>query len=86
MWPATIAMSSANSTFAWTRRTTTPRTIAAFDAQSAVRSDILGGDGKPYPEQFHIRQPQHVPLAATLGLGVFDKADPRFEHRLVRLA
>jgi uncharacterized protein (DUF362 family) len=56
------------------------------DAESGVRSDILGGDGKPYPEQFHIRQPQHIPLAATLGLGVFDKADPRFEHRSVRLA
>ncbi len=56
------------------------------DAESAVRPDILGGDGKPYPEQFHIRQPQHIPLAATLGLGVFDKADPRFEHRSVRLA
>ena len=56
------------------------------DAQSAIRTDIKGNDGKPYPEQFHIRQPQHVQLAATLGLGVFDKADPRFEHRRIELA
>jgi uncharacterized protein (DUF362 family) len=50
------------------------------DAQSAIRPDIKGNDGKPYPEQFHIRQPQHIPLAATLGLGVFDKSDERFKH------
>jgi hypothetical protein len=35
-------------------------------------------------EQFHIRQPQHVPLAATLGLGWFDKA--RINHRRIELA
>ena len=56
------------------------------DAYSAVREDILGNDGKPYPEQFHIRQPQHIPLAATLGLGIFDKRDERFEHRRIELA
>jgi uncharacterized protein (DUF362 family) len=56
------------------------------DAKSAVRPDILGRDGKPYPEQFHIRQPQHVPLAATLGLGIFDKSDSRFQHRRIDLA
>jgi len=56
------------------------------DAQSALRPDIKGNDGKPYPEQFHIRQPQHIPLAATLGLGVFDKADERFVHRRIKLA
>jgi hypothetical protein len=35
-------------------------------------------------EQFHIRQPQHVPLAATLGLGRFDKAS--IDHRRIDLA
>ena len=55
------------------------------DAHSSIRKDLIGNDGKPYPEQFHIRQPQHIPLAATLGLGVFDKADPRFKHRRIEL-
>lgn len=50
------------------------------DAHSAIRPDIKGNDGNPYPEQFHIRQPQHIALAATLGLGVFDKNDTRFKH------
>src|SRR5439155_24155264 len=36
-------------------------------------------DGKPYPEQLHIRQPQHIPLAETLGLGVFVRG--KIEHR-----
>jgi Domain of unknown function (DUF362) len=30
-------------------------------------------DGKPYPEELHIRQPQHIPLAETLGMGVFKR-------------
>jgi hypothetical protein len=39
--------------------------------------------GQPYPEQLHIRQPQHIPLAETLGLGVFDSG--RIEHRRIEL-
>ncbi len=54
------------------------------DGHSGEREDILGGDGKPYPEQFHIRQPQHIALAATLGLGVFDAG--QIEHRKIALA
>ncbi len=38
-------------------------------------NDPLGTEG------FDVRQPQHVPLAANLGLGVFDKID----HRVVTL-
>ncbi len=42
-------------------------------------------DGKPLPptEQFHIRQPQHVALAALAGLGVFDLK--RIDHRRLTL-
>lgn len=54
--------------------------------RSSLRPDILGSDGKPYGEQFHIRQPQHIALADTLGLGIFDKNDERFEHRRIELA
>lgn len=35
-------------------------------------------------EAFDMRQPQHIPLAGTLGLGVFDKE--KIEHRRVELA
>jgi hypothetical protein len=41
------------------------------------------GDNRRPTEQFHIRQPQHVPLAATLGLGVFDRAN--IEHRRIKI-
>jgi uncharacterized protein (DUF362 family) len=40
--------------------------------------------GRPYPEQLHIRQPQHIPLAETLGLGVFEHS--RMDHRRIQLA
>jgi hypothetical protein len=39
--------------------------------------------GKPYPEELHIRQPQHIPLAETLGMGVFDLN--KIEHRRIEL-
>jgi len=47
--------------------------------------DPLGTEG------FDIRQPQHIPLAANLGLGVFDFKPSRgrrdvIEHRVVNLA
>jgi hypothetical protein len=41
-------------------------------------------EGKPYPEQLHIRQPQHVPLAETLGMGVFQRS--KIQHRKIDLA
>lgn len=34
-------------------------------------------------EQFHIRQPQHIPLAASLGMGVFDMG--AIQHQRVRV-
>jgi hypothetical protein len=40
--------------------------------------------GGPAQESFHIRQPQHVPLAATLGLGTFDRA--KIDYRRIPLA
>ena len=51
-----------------------------------AETGVIEVDGKPYPEQFHIRQPQHVPLAATLGLGVFDPTREKIEHRRIELA
>jgi uncharacterized protein (DUF362 family) len=45
-----------------------------------------GRDGNPPnpKEGFDIRQPQHIPLAAALGLGVGDRK--KIEHRRVKLA
>ena len=45
-----------------------------------------GRDGNPPnpKEGFDIRQPQHIPLAAALGLGVADQA--QIKHRKVTLA
>jgi hypothetical protein len=40
-------------------------------------------NGKPVHEQLHIRQPQHVALAQTLGMGVFDLQ--KIEHRRIDL-
>ena len=42
-------------------------------------------------EGFDIRQPQHIPLAANLGLGIFDYKSPRgrkhqIDHRVVNVA
>lgn len=41
-------------------------------------------NGRPSWEQFHSRQPQHIPLASMLGLGVFDKE--KITHERVDLA
>jgi hypothetical protein len=49
-----------------------------------ARTGVVQVDGKPYPEELHIRQPQHIPLAETLGLGVFDRN--RIDHRKLDLA
>jgi hypothetical protein len=48
-----------------------------------ARTGVGKVEGKPYPEQLHIRQPQHIALAETLGLGVFEEG--RIEHRRVTL-
>lgn len=42
-------------------------------------------------EGFDIRQPQHIPLAANLGLGIFDYKSPRgrrfqIDHRVVKVS
>jgi hypothetical protein len=49
-----------------------------------ARTGVVRIDGKPYPEELHIRQPQHVALAETLGLGVFDRR--RIDHQHIELA
>ena len=43
-----------------------------------------GSEGPGHKEGFDVRQPQHIPLAAAVGLGVFDKK--KIEHRKLRLA
>jgi hypothetical protein len=48
-----------------------------------ARTGVGKVDGQPYPEELHIRQPQHVALAETLGLGVFDLK--RIDHRRIKL-
>ncbi|MEK6237756.1 MAG: DUF362 domain-containing protein, partial [Planctomycetales bacterium] len=47
------------------------------------KTGIVQVNGKPQHEQFHIRQPQHIPLAETLGLGVFQR--DRIDHRTLAL-
>jgi uncharacterized protein DUF362 len=49
-----------------------------------AKTGVATINGRPYPEQLHIRQPQHIALAQTLGLGVFDLQ--RIEHRRFDLA
>lgn len=56
---------------------------------SVARMGIDGvgsGDvnGVPVREQFHIRQPQYMQLAATLGLGEFDR--DKIDHQAIKLA
>lgn len=49
-----------------------PRVAAmGLDASTNVKTK----SDERYPEQFHIRQPQHIPLAASLGLGIFDREE-----------
>lgn len=55
--------------------------IASMGLDAAT--GVIQVDGLPYPEQFHIRQPQHVPLAATLGLGTFERA--AIDYRRIEL-
>ena len=44
-----------------------------LDGRSGIKPEIHNDRGEPIGEQFHIRQPQHVPLASLLGLGTFDR-------------
>ena len=44
-----------------------------LDSETGVMPHIVDGQGAPVGEAFHIRQPQHVPLAGLLGLGTFSK-------------
>jgi len=44
-----------------------------LDSESGVKPEIADDSGQPIGEAFHIRQPQHVPLASLLGLGTFDR-------------
>jgi hypothetical protein len=43
----------------------------------------VAGNNRSGTEAFHLRQPEHVPLAEVLGLGIFDPS--RIEHRRIRL-
>ncbi|MGE3780420.1 MAG: DUF362 domain-containing protein, partial [Pirellulaceae bacterium] len=49
----------------------------------ADRNLLDRGAGPVPTEGFHIRQPQHVPLAATLGLGVFERKS--IQHHPIRM-
>ena len=49
-----------------------------------ARTGIATGDGKPYPEELAIRQPQHIALAETVGMGIFDR--DRIDHRRLDLS
>ena len=44
-----------------------------------ARTGVVKIKGEPYPEELHIRQPQHIALAETLGMGVFDRK--QIDHR-----
>jgi len=43
----------------------------------------VAGNNRSGTEAFHLRQPEHVPLAEVLGLGIFDPS--RIEHRRIQL-
>ena len=55
-----------------------------LDAQTGIKPDILGNDGQPFGEGFHIRQPQHIPLAGVLGMGVYDR--DQIDHQRFEIA
>ena len=62
--------------------------LAELGAGNGITAATLAGVGAKTPatqnlEQFDRRQPEHIILAATIGLGIFD---PRqIEHRVIRL-
>jgi uncharacterized protein (DUF362 family) len=59
--------------------------LAAAGPLGAVSAEAAGlaSLGNQETEQFDRRQPEHVILAATIGMGVFDASE--IEHRVVRL-
>src|SRR5262249_42018233 len=63
--------------------------LAALAARGAVGAAALAGAGQNYrggreTEVFDRRQPEHVILAQTIGLGVFDAR--RIEHRRIEIS
>ena len=46
----------------------------------SASTGVKSVDGTPIQESFHIRQPEHIALAATLGLGVFDRRDIKHDR------
>ena len=58
--------------------------VARMGLEGQYRMVEWQGDIKTSSEQFEMRQPEHVPLAATLGLGIFESK--RIEHRRLELA
>ena len=58
--------------------------VARMGLEGEYRMVELKDGIKAPSEQFEMRQPEHIPLAATLGLGIFDPK--RIEHRRVELA
>jgi uncharacterized protein (DUF362 family) len=62
--------------------------LAALAARGAPDALALAGIGAYYPgdqetEQFDRRQPEHIILAGTIGMGIFDAR--RIEHRVINL-
>ena len=57
--------------------------VARMGLEGEYRMVDWKDDIKAPSEQFEMRQPEHIPLAATLGLGIFDPK--RIEHRKVDL-
>jgi uncharacterized protein (DUF362 family) len=54
-----------------------------LDAAALAAAALGHPPGSPVAEQFDRRQPEHIILAGTIGLGVFDAR--QIEHRVVRL-
>ena len=60
------------------------RAQEGWPAVARMGRDAIEGLGTDESEVFHIRQPQHIPLAGLLGLGVFDRQ--KIDHHRVTLA
>ncbi|HVX10905.1 MAG TPA: DUF362 domain-containing protein [Pirellulales bacterium] len=57
--------------------------VARMGLEGDYRMVDMGNGIKAPSEQFEMRQPEHIPLAATLGLGIFDPK--RIDHRRIEL-
>jgi hypothetical protein len=60
------------------------RAQEGWPAVARMGRDAVEGLGTDQSEDFHIRHPQHIPLASLLGLGVFDRQ--KIDHQRVTLA